>query len=722
MQLDTIAIAIVIFLNLTLGGFVLSRNFKNRINIIFAFLTAMIAIWAFTNYYTNYAPESILLSVNQFAFTSSLLMIYAVWLFSSNFPKPLKKGSIQKYILYPLLIITLPLTLTRLIIFQVNYRPAAQLTDISTGSLYILFLITLIVYFAFIIKNFVVNYLESNVVIRNQMKFMASGILIAFVWVATTSAIIPAFTGDWFIAKFGPVGSITLVGGIAYAIVKHRLFDIRLIVARTIAYILLLSTIALMYGLAIFGLSRSIFVGTQITNRQQFVYIVLAVFISLTFQPLKKFFDRITNKVFFRDSYDAEAVLNDLGKILSEQIDLKVIMHASLLLIAESMKINHARFVVFDDDSKIYWRDSYGNSNDIYASREELSVFESHSQNITSADEISSGKRAEMMEKYDLQIVVKLETVDEVVGYVLIGPKQSGAIYSSQDYKLIEIASKQLAISVQNARFFAQISEFNDTLQDKIKRATDKLEKTNEKLKELDSAKDEFISMASHQLRTPLTTVKGYLSMVLEGDAGKISKSQHEFLDQAYGSAQRMVYLIADLLNVSRLSTGKFVIDAKSSNLATIVEQEIDQLQRHAQTRNVTLSYDKPKTFPTLELDETKIRQVIMNFTDNAIYYTPGGGTVTAKLSKTPKSIQFTVTDTGIGVPKALQHKLFTKFYRAENAMKARPDGTGLGLFMAKKVIVAQGGSIIFSSVEGKGSTFGFSFPIKKLLSKGSKK
>ena len=115
-------------------------------------------------------------------------------------------------------------------------------------------------------------------------------------------------------------------------------------------------------------------------------------------------------------------------------------------------------------------------------------------------------------------------------------------------------------------------------------------------------------------------------------------------------------------------------------------------------------------------LDETKIRQVIMNFTDNAIYYTPAGGHIHVGLADKGQSIELTVKDDGLGVPKTEQHHLFGKFYRAGNARKARPDGTGLGLFMAKKVIAAQGGAIIFHSEEGKGSTFGFSFAKEKLL------
>lgn len=255
----------------------------------------------------------------------------------------------------------------------------------------------------------------------------------------------------------------------------------------------------------------------------------------------------------------------------------------------------------------------------------------------------------------------------------------------------------------------------NIILTDQLSLVSKGLKRSNEKLKALDEAKDEFVSMASHQLRTPLTSIKGYISMVLEGDAGKITDIQKQMLGQAFFSSQRMVYLISDLLNVSRLKTGKFVIEPKPVYLPDVVESELSQLREGATAKNLTLSFVKPKEFPTISLDEMKTRQVIMNFTDNALYYTPTGGKITIELRDKGKSVEFTVKDTGIGVPKAEQHKLFAKFYRAENARKARPDGTGLGLFMAQKVIIAQGGSIIFNSKEGKGSTFGFSFPKAKL-------
>lgn len=306
-------------------------------------------------------------------------------------------------------------------------------------------------------------------------------------------------------------------------------------------------------------------------------------------------------------------------------------------------------------------------------------------------------------------ILVKLTSREKLVGVLIFGLQHSRDSISKADLSLIHRLGSSIGVAVDSKLLFEE-----------NKRVASQLQKANEKLRALDESKDEFISMASHQLRTPLTSVKGYVSMVIDGDAGRVTKKQKDLLHQAFVSSQRMVDLIADLLNVSRLRTGKFVIEPKPTNLDELIKSEINQLTETAKAKDITLTYNKPKDFPLLMFDETKIRQVIMNFADNAIYYTPQGGHIQISLENKPEVIEFTVTDDGIGVPRSEQHHLFTKFYRANNARQARPDGTGLGLFMAKKVVVAEGGSIIFESEEGKGSTFGFVFSKSKLaLPKG---
>lgn len=313
------------------------------------------------------------------------------------------------------------------------------------------------------------------------------------------------------------------------------------------------------------------------------------------------------------------------------------------------------------------------------------------------------GKRLPLKSLY----AVKLLARRRLVGLLVVGFVTPVDRLNDADARLLERLSESIGVALDNKLLF---EENQYVLKE--------LRESNKKLKELDETKDDFISMASHQLRTPLTSVKGYISMIMEGDAGKVTHMQREMLGQAFFSSQRMVYLIADLLNVSRLKTGKFVIESTPVNLATVVEEELSQLEETAAAHELKLSYDKPKEFPLLMLDEVKIRQVIMNFVDNAIYYTPKGGQIDVQLTDKGGMVELRVTDNGIGVPRAEQPHLFTKFYRAGNARKARPDGTGLGLFMAKKVVAAQGGSIIFESKEGKGSTFGFMFSKRTLAPK----
>ena len=300
--------------------------------------------------------------------------------------------------------------------------------------------------------------------------------------------------------------------------------------------------------------------------------------------------------------------------------------------------------------------------------------------------------------------VVKLLARHRLVGLLVVGFLGPAPEVSQTDTTLVDRLSESVGVALDNKLLFEE-----------NQRVLRQIKESNAKLRALDEAKDDFISMASHQLRTPLTSVKGYLSMIREGDAGKVTPKQKQMLNQAFASSQRMVYLIADLLNVSRLRTGKFVIDPGPVNLAQMISEEIEQITEIAKVASQKLTYKPPKDFPELMLDDIKTRQVIMNFVDNALHYTQAGGRITVQLVETPHTVEMRVKDNGIGVPKSEQPHLFTKFYRAGNARKARPDGTGLGLFMAKKVIIAQGGSLIFESQEGKGSTFGFVFSKSKV-------
>ena len=319
------------------------------------------------------------------------------------------------------------------------------------------------------------------------------------------------------------------------------------------------------------------------------------------------------------------------------------------------------------------------------------------------------------IERRHISLVVPLMSNEELIGCLLLGEQQGGG-YTKRDIRALETVVDSLVIAIQNARSVQVVRDLNTHLEQRVNSATKELRATNRQLIELDTTKDEFVSMASHQLRTPLTSIKGYLSMVLEGDAGKITAEQRQLLDEAFTSSERMVHLISDFLNVSRLQTGKFMIDRKKTDLANVVSQEVESMKQIAESHGMTIRYRQPSVFPVLYIDDDKLRQVIMNFIDNAIYYSPDSrAPIIVKLAVEDGYAVFRVVDKGMGVPVEVQRQLFTKFFRAENARKQRPDGTGIGLYLAKRVIDGHGGKLVFESAEGKGSTFGFRLPVRKL-------
>lgn len=299
--------------------------------------------------------------------------------------------------------------------------------------------------------------------------------------------------------------------------------------------------------------------------------------------------------------------------------------------------------------------------------------------------------------------VVKLTARGHLVGLMVVGLMSDTLTsgISSNDQDLINRLGSAVGIALDNKLLLEENA-----------RVLKQLQKSNDKLKALDQIKNEFLSMASHQLRTPLTSIKGYVSMVLEGDAGSLTTQQHKLLQESFNSSERMVRLISDFLNVSRLQTGKFAIEKTSFNLKEVVKQEVSNLEIIAGSHDIKLKLKVADGNYPIIADESKIRQVIMNFVDNAIYYSHPSSTIIVNLEKIKDQAALTVVDTGIGVPKDEQAKLFTKFFRAQNARKQRPDGTGVGLFLAQRVISAHKGSIIFSSTEGQGSTFGFKLPL----------
>ncbi len=236
---------------------------------------------------------------------------------------------------------------------------------------------------------------------------------------------------------------------------------------------------------------------------------------------------------------------------------------------------------------------------------------------------------------------------------------------------------------------------------------------TREKL--IEKMKTEFVSLAAHQLRTPLSAIKWTLKMLLDGDLGEITKEQKGFIEKTYQSNERIISLINDLLDVTRIEEGRYIYNPQPFQIEKVVQSVIDFYQEEIKKKKLKFEFKKPKKkLPKVKIDAEKMKLVIQNLLDNAIRYTSLGGEVTVSLKDIKKGIEFQIHDTGVGIPKDQQERVFTKFFRAANAIRMDTEGSGLGLYIAKNIIEAHDGKIWFESQEEEGTTFYFTIPIKE--------
>lgn len=231
----------------------------------------------------------------------------------------------------------------------------------------------------------------------------------------------------------------------------------------------------------------------------------------------------------------------------------------------------------------------------------------------------------------------------------------------------------------------------------------------------IEQMKTEFVSLAAHQLRTPLSAIKWTLNMFLEGDLGQITQEQKDFLQKTYQSNERMISLINDLLNVTRIEEGRYLFKPTLTKIEDIITPIIKSYRGEMRRKKITFIFKKSKIkLPSVKIDKEKVGLAIENFIDNALKYTSPGGRVTVNIKYVNKEIEFSVKDSGIGIPENQKNRIFTKFFRGANVIRMETEGSGLGLFITKNIIEAHGGRIWFKSKEGSGSTFYFALPVKK--------
>ncbi|MCK5460314.1 GAF domain-containing sensor histidine kinase, partial [Candidatus Parcubacteria bacterium] len=396
---------------------------------------------------------------------------------------------------------------------------------------------------------------------------------------------------------------------------------------------------------------------------------VISLFITIAFFVyVKTFFQKILNKYFFSQLHSKEKILNDLIQKIPKVLNTEQLLDLIICSSRNAMRLKKiSLWLINVGDNEFNPMASVGfhkkNILNLIKNRSLLRYFSKICQpiilselktiiNSLSDKKIKMGllKTMDEMKKNKMEIILPLIVRKKIIGVLIIGKKSGYKNYNKQDIGILKIIASQSAVAIENALLYEQTQKFNKTMQIEVKRATNRLRKINKRLRKFDKAKSEFISIASHQLRTPLSIIKGYLSLILDETYGTVNKKLTSPLKQVYESNQQMINLVDDLLDVTRIESSKIIFKFKKTKLENLIKQTIAEFQPAIQEKKLNLKFECGQNVPAVKIDEIKIKEVLTNLLDNAIKYTNRGSidiNLKSIKNKSDKFLILSIIDTG---------------------------------------------------------------------------
>ncbi len=420
--------------------------------------------------------------------------------------------------------------------------------------------------------------------------------------------------------------------------------------------------------------------------------------------------------------------LQKTSRLISTTLDENEIFHRLDLSLMTDLGFEKNLVLIYDDVKVLHSRVSLGftpeNINTILANIERNnSLTEALQEGHTFSSVDSPKQRRESITKlFDVEhfVLTPILTQNGTIGMLFVGNRSNASAVTEGDEELMSILANQIGQSLENARLFEQVYRSSQILESKVQDRTRQLASALEEVKHISKTKSEFISAVSHELRTPLTSIKGYAAILSTGKLGDIPASAKERLEKINIHSDNLVKFINDLLDISRIESGRVEMKMAQCDLGALVEGVHDILVPQMKTKNIRWAAHIDAGVPPIVLDRHQVERIFINLISNAIKFTPEEGTISVKAKREADIITIDVSDTGIGIEKNDIDKLFDEFYRVDNEINQNVKGTGLGLSLVKKIVEAHQGKIWITSEVGKGTTFHFTLPLTPKIKSGT--
>ncbi len=668
MEVEAVFHVLIAFLNLATGAYVLFKRPRNLVHRSFFIFTSGIFIWCFGMFllYRTHAPflTTVTLWGGEFTLLGFVLL-------AKVFPTGQSFSKRFLVLLLPLFILII-ITPSRLFIASVDFSARGYLHP-ENGSWFFVFALVMAVYVALGIGMLTSRYRTSSG--REQIQFLylftgASAFILAG---SLFDIVLPAFHVFDF-NLLGPIAAIFFVIPTAYAIARHQLMDIEIIVKRGIAYALTLFAIA--------GIFFSIeFVIEKFFFDDQLVDIVAGMIGGLLFVWIRRSFERATDRIFFRRDYDYEKAVRDLGSFIDGAHDMEHLAGSVDRFLAQTAKPAWCLFVLTENGAPLFAQSFLHDKSVAPLPGAYADIVRSRASD--TGPSFASDPAFPVVEagKLGIAAIIPFGAGEKISGSLLLGKKLSDAAFDAKDKMLFVVLAHQVGMAAENILLYRAIERRRSEQESQSKSLAD----------------------VAHELQTPVAILKANMEVVNKRAAGD-RKTALRVIEM---TLDRMSQMIAGILAAARLNFSKDKLHKIPIEMQTMLEEIYDDCLALVEDRNVALFFSSEKA--GLSGDPNQLRAVIFNLISNALKHTPGGGNITLWGVRGKHCAEIGVSDTGTGIPAENLPHIFERFYRIHEA--AAP-GTGIGLDLCKNIIEAHNGTIRVESREGQGSTFIIELPL----------
>jgi len=687
-----------------LSFFVFLKN-RKKANICFGILVVIAGLWSLSIGLFREADNLFYaLFMSRLIYICGILISPAILAFAHVLSKRKLKVSYVLAYIFPALILTALLFYPNLWIQEINLTPKGN--HIQLGPAYLAWVILFAVYMVWGFLVLWKAYKKSRGLYKMQSRYILLSLLFPVLGSVPFNVVAPWF-GYYEFIWIGPIFLTSMLVTISYAILKYRLMDIHLLIKRSAVYFVSLLT-------ACISVLFVVEVISSFWNVKSYAIVInLAVVIGvILFSFLRSQLKKVGDKLLFRAKTSAQQTLKNVSAKLLTIIEFERLINLVVKGIQKAIGVSKIAIFLYKPDSGEY---KIENIKGFEQKKTEslIKAMADHFEEDNTVllyEEIKQSQLKKKMDSSQAKLCLPLISSNSVKGGIILGEKNSGDGYSKEDLELLETLANQTSLALDNARLYNQVQDLNQNLEQKVKEQT-------KDIKSLLNMKSELLDTISHQLRTPTSIFKGMLSMIEEKDSYELSQEKKkEFIQQALASADRLAMIIDSIMQANELQGKLPVLDVEPTKAEEFIKEIISSFKHSAKQREIDLKFIKPKQeLPFIFVHKRYLKSALEKLIDNAIWYTREGGkvSISVKHNKPEKTVSIKVKDTGIGLTKKDKDKLFKRFSRGRGASMMNVNSSGLGLYIAKRIVKAHKGKIKAES-EGKdkGSTFTITLPV----------